>query len=81
MWRDVGQMPVSLFTIETPLLAHFISVVKSTTGHNLPNKASTKEIAMDAQQDTQQDKKPKQLPKGVVLGPDGKPSVVGVFVC
>jgi len=51
-----------------PVLSHFLCSVEKNTG--MPpqplDSASQKTINDD-------DSKPKQLPKGVVLGPDGKP--------
>ena len=69
-------MPVT--QIEFPILQSFFCVVANTTGlPPQPLDASTpKQLKMleERERERQQDARP--LPKGVVLGPDGKPYVV-----
>jgi len=48
-----------------PILIHFLCSVKQNTG--MPVAPSAPDSS------TTDDDAPKQLPKGVVLGPDGKP--------
>lgn len=59
---------------EFPILQHFLCVVESRTGMPAqPLEPTTEQrVSAELQQD-EQDGRPKQLPKGVVLGPDGKP--------
>ena len=61
-------MPVT--ETQYPVLSHFLCSVEKNTGMPpLPiDSASQKSTDDDAT-------KPKQLPKGVVLGPDGKPYI------
>ena len=58
--------------IEWPILQYFFCAVEGTTGMPpQPLDASAEQIA-NAQK-KQDENRLKQLPKGVVLGPDGKP--------
>jgi len=54
-----------------PLLSHFIRVVEQTTG--MPPQPLTSSPDPEVEKSKDKTLKPKQLPKGVVLGPDGKP--------
>lgn len=67
------EMPTT--QIDFPILQQFFCVVESRTG--LPPQPLDARPAqlMEAQKKERQedDRTPKQLPKGVVLGPDGKP--------
>ena len=64
-----------LTQIEFPILQSFFCVVEGTTGMPpQPLDATPEQVARQQQGEKQdEDSKPKQLPKGVVLGPDGKP--------
>lgn len=53
-----------------PVLSHFLCSVEKNTGMP-PQPLAAPEHEVDKAKDG--DVKPKQLPKGVVLGPDGKP--------
>lgn len=66
-------MPLTEF--EYPILQHFLCVVESRTGMPAqPLDATPEQRARAGEPPQQQDEgKAKQLPKGVVLGPDGKP--------
>ena len=61
--------------IEWPILQHFFCAVEGTTGMPpQPLDASAQQIAnANAREKREEDARPKQLSKGVVLGPDGKP--------
>lgn len=63
--------------IEWPILQHFFCAVESSTGMPPQPLDATAQQLENAQRKQKQDDdaKPKQLPKGVVLGPDGKPYV------
>lgn len=59
-------MPVT--GLDFPILQHFFCIVESRTG--IPVQP------LDAMPESQQaETTPKPLPKGIVLGPDGKPCV------
>lgn len=61
-----------LTDIWQPILAQFLCAVSNTTGKPvMPSDASPTQA--QATEQKKDDAKPKQLPKGVVLGPDGKP--------
>ena len=62
-----------LTSLDYPILSQFLCVVEKRTG--MP-AVPTPQEAHSAQQE-QKDETPKKLPKGVVLGPDGKPYVAG----
>lgn len=66
-----------LTQIDFPILQSFFCVVEGTTGMPpQPLDATPEQVARQQQREQQdEDTKPKQLPKGVVLGPDGKPCV------
>jgi FAD-linked sulfhydryl oxidase len=69
-------MPIT--QIPYPILSQFGSAVTKTTG--MPPQPLDATPEQKAQAQAQQDddtKAPAQLPKGVVLGPDGKPYVQG----
>lgn len=55
--------------IEYPILARFLCAVEKSTGMPAQPLASPEQDARSEHADTA----PKKLPKGVVLGPDGKP--------
>ncbi|WPH00296.1 ERV/ALR sulfhydryl oxidase domain-containing protein [Acrodontium crateriforme] len=60
--------------IEYPVLQHFLCIAESRTGMPVQPTDVAPEQPLRAQQKQQEDDAtPKQLPKGVVLGPDGKP--------
>lgn len=60
--------------IEIPILSHFLCSVESTTGMPpQPLDATVEQAAAAKKRDEQLNSQP--LPKGVVLGPDGKPYV------
>ena len=61
---DDGEMPVT--QLQFPILPYFLCVVESRTG-----ESAQPTVPMSAEQ--QQEGAPKPLPKGMVLGPDGKP--------
>jgi len=61
-------MPLTEF--EFPILQHFLCVVETRTGMPAQPLDATPEQRARQQE---QDSVPKPLPKGVVLGPDGKP--------
>jgi FAD-linked sulfhydryl oxidase len=63
-------MPVT--EIPYPILSQFGCAVTKTTG--MPPQPLDATPEQRAQVD-EEDRTPKQLPKGVVLGPDGKPYV------
>ena len=64
-------MPVT--HIEWPILQHFFCAVEGATGMPpQPLDATSQQVEAAVQKEVD-DSKPKQLPKGVVLGPDGKP--------
>lgn len=67
-------MPIT--EIEWPILQHFFCSVENTTGMPPQPLDATAQQLDDAKKKQDEDSKPKQLPKGVVLGPDGKPYVV-----
>jgi mitochondrial FAD-linked sulfhydryl oxidase len=62
-------MPIT--ELEFPILQQFLCVVEARTGLPAQPLEATPEQKMRAEQD--EDKLEKPLPKGVVLGPDGKP--------
>lgn len=71
--------------LQFPILLQFLCAVENTTGMPpQPLNASPAQLA-NAPKYQGGDEKPKQLPKGVVLGPDGKPyvqaNVAIAFVC
>jgi hypothetical protein len=70
-------MPVTHVQGEDFILQSFFCVVEGTTGMPPQPLDATPQQAERAQQREQGDEgnRPKQLPKGVVLGPDGKPYV------
>ena len=57
-----------LTQIQFPILPYFLCVVESRTG--MPVQPTS---TMSAEQQQQEDVGAKPLPKGMVLGPDGKP--------
>lgn len=62
--------------IEWPILQHFFCAVENTTGMPpQPLDATAQQLANAQKKQDEEDNRPKQLPKGVVLGPDGKPYV------
>jgi FAD-linked sulfhydryl oxidase len=62
-----------LTQIEIPILQSFFCVVEGVTGMPpQPLDASPQQL-LQQQQKRDGDGTPKKLPKGVVLGPDGKP--------
>ena len=64
-------MPLTEF--EYPILQHFLCVVESRTGMPAQPLDATPEQRARADQRQDEDNKTKPLPKGWVLGPDGKP--------
>jgi mitochondrial FAD-linked sulfhydryl oxidase len=64
-------MPVTEF--EFPILQHFFCVIEKRTGMPVQPLEATPEQAARAGLAQDDENRPKQLPKGVVLGPDGKP--------
>jgi len=60
-------MPIT--ETQYPVLSHFLCSVEKNTGMPPLPLGSTSQTSTD------NDSTPKQLPKGVVLGPDGKPYV------
>lgn len=66
-------MPVT--SLEVPILSQFLCVVESRTGMPAqPLDTSLSRGSNNSNDDTQAGADaPKKLPKGVVLGPDGKP--------
>jgi mitochondrial FAD-linked sulfhydryl oxidase len=62
------EMPVT--GVEYPILARFLCAVEKST--NMPAQPLLAR-EQDANSDHADAATPKQLPKGVVLGPDGKP--------
>lgn len=54
-----------------PILSRFLCAVEMTTG--LP--AQPLDAPVEQKERVEQEDEKKQLPKGVVLGPDGKPCV------
>jgi len=68
-----------LTQVDWPILQHFFCIVEKRTGlPPQPLEATPEQVVrarrMEEKQQRQDDApKPKQLPKGVVLGPDGKP--------
>jgi hypothetical protein len=66
-WGD-GEMPIT--ELYLPVLSRFLCAVEMTTGlPPQPLDASPEQL----QRVEQQENEKKTLPKGVVLGPDGKP--------
>ncbi|KAF9630860.1 hypothetical protein BFW01_g1422 [Lasiodiplodia theobromae] len=63
-------MPVT--SLEVPILSQFLCVVESRTGMPAQPLDTSLSRASNTSNDDTQDA-PKKLPKGVVLGPDGKP--------
>ena len=64
--------------LEFPILTRFLCAVETMTGlPPQPLDASTQQQQPQAQGQSKQEDgdKPKPLPKGIVLGPDGKPYV------
>lgn len=65
-------MPIT--ELYLPVLSRFLCAVEMTTGlPPQPLDASPEQLQRVEQQKQQQDNEKKSLPKGVVLGPDGKP--------
>ncbi|KAK5725567.1 Flavin-linked sulfhydryl oxidase of the mitochondrial IMS [Elasticomyces elasticus] len=65
-----------LTEIDYPILQHFLCVVESRTGMPAqPLDATPEQLAKVGQKQDEENTKP--LPKGVVLGPDGKPETDG----
>lgn len=68
-----------LTQVDWPILQQFFCIVEKRTGlPPQPLEATPEQVVrarrMEEKQQRQDDApKPKQLPKGVVLGPDGKP--------
>jgi hypothetical protein len=64
--------------IELPILSHFLCAVEGTTGMPpQPLDATVEQIVAAKQKDAEIDgQQQRPLPKGVVLGPDGKPYVL-----
>lgn len=62
-------MPIT--ELYLPILSRFLCAVEMTTG--LP--AQPLDAPVEQRQRVEQEDEKKQLPKGVVLGPDGKPCV------
>lgn len=61
--------------LDFPILLRFLCAVESNTGMPLlPLEAKPPSLAETPKK--KEDERPKQLPKGVVLGPDGKPYVM-----
>lgn len=61
-----------LTQIELPILSHFFCAVEGTTGMPpQPLDATVEQVAAAKVKDAAREDTP--LPKGVVLGPDGKP--------
>lgn len=56
-----------------PILSHFICAVVNVTGMPPQPLDATPEQASRVEKIGDDDSRPKQLPKGVVLGKDGKP--------
>ncbi|KAK4903295.1 Flavin-linked sulfhydryl oxidase of the mitochondrial IMS [Elasticomyces elasticus] len=64
-----------LTEIDYPILQHFLCVVESRTGMPAqPLDATPEQLAKAGQKQDEENNKP--LPKGVVLGPDGKPLIM-----
>lgn len=61
--------------IEFSILQQFLCTVESVTGMPPQPLDATRPRLAETQQKRDGDDRPKQLPKGVVLGPDGKPYV------
>ena len=59
-----------------PILSHFLCAVENVTGMPPQPLDATPEQAAEAGQPKDENTRPKQLPKGVVLGKDGKPYVL-----
>jgi mitochondrial FAD-linked sulfhydryl oxidase len=59
--------------IDFPILQSFFCVVENTTGMPPQPLDATPQQLQQLGQKQDEDRKSKQLPKGVVLGPDGKP--------
>jgi FAD-linked sulfhydryl oxidase len=58
--------------LEYPILLHFLCTVKQLTG--MPAiSLDTASASTNTHDDTGSGEEPRKLPKGVVLGPDGKP--------
>lgn len=56
-----------------PILSQFVCTVTKTTGMPPQPLDTSAEKAPQTEKKGDDDSTPKQLPKGVVLGPDGKP--------
>ena len=56
-------------------MQHFFCAVEESTGMPPQPLDATPQQLANVQKKQDEDSKPKQLPKGVVLGPDGKPYV------
>jgi len=70
-------MPLTEF--DFPILQYFFCSVEKRTGMPAQPLHATPEQLARAEQQQKEDARPKQLPKGIVLGPDGKPWVMGSF--
>jgi len=68
---DENRMPLTGFDI--PILQYFLCLVEKRTGMPAQPLDVTPKQRARAEQEPNEDARPKQLPKGVVLGPDGKP--------
>ena len=66
-------MPIT--QIQLPILQFFFCAVESQTGMPPQPLDATPSQLAQAQQKQNNNDRPKQIPKGVVLGPDGKPYV------
>lgn len=66
-----------LTELDFPILQQFFCSVERRTGMPAQPLEATPEQRQRAEQQDE-DHKPKQLPKGVVLGPDGKPYVLAI---
>ena len=65
-----------LTELDWPILQHFFCAVEYNTGMPpQPLDATPAQLAEAQRKQDGEDSRPKQLPKGVVLGPDGKPYV------
>lgn len=66
--------------LEFPILLRFLCAVEINTGMPLlPLDAKAPSLA-ETPKKQRDDERPKQLPKGVVLGPDGKPYVMQLIL-
>lgn len=70
------EMPVT--QIEFPILSTFLCAVESMAGATFPD--FRKEAATPPSSSSDDDSNSKPLPKGVVLGPDGKPYVLHISI-